>query len=198
MNSARGLGLLAAALLAMTTSAGRAPAQASKAPATKPKTDLRDVRPDAPYEATPLYVVEKMLELAKVGPRDRVYDIGSGDGRIVIMAAQKFGARAVGVELRAELYRKSAARVKELGLEKRAKIIHGDMFATDFSPATVITLYMLPRANALLKPQLEKQLRPGTRVVCHDYGIPGWTAENTITLPAKKRDPHKVILYRRP
>lgn len=164
----------------------------------KEKKDWPDGPPDAPYEPTPPYVVKKMLELAQVSKHDLVYDLGSGDGRIVIMAAQLFGARAVGVELRNSLYKKSSERIRELGLQKRAKVVHGDIFATDFSSASVVTIYTLPIVNRRLGPVLEKKLPPGTRVVCHDYGIPGWKPEKVLTLPAKKRDPHVIYLYRRP
>jgi protein-L-isoaspartate O-methyltransferase len=135
-----------------------------------------------------------MLELAGVSESDTVYDMGSGDGRIVIMAAQRHGAKSVGVELDAGLVKESRERVKELGLDGRVTIIEGDLLQTDLSPASVVTVYLLPSANAKLRPILEKELRPGSRVVAHDMGIPGWT-------PAKEEEfrtgnvIHYIYLY---
>ncbi len=151
-----------------------------------------------PYVPTPPDVVEKMLELAKVGPEDVVYDLGSGDGRIVIMAAQKFGAQAVGVELDDELYKQSSARIKELGLDKRAKIIHGNLFEANFRPATVVTLYLLTSVNEKLRPYLEKQLSPGTRVVSHDFKMPGWSGEKMVDVTSQDGVSHTIYLYIRP
>ena len=154
----------------------------------------------APYVPTPHKVVEKMLELAQVGPNDVVYDLGSGDGRIVIMAAQKFGAQAVGVELNGDLFKQSSARIAELGLDKRAKILHENMFDVSVSvrPATVVTLYLLTSVNERLRPILEKQLRPGTRVVSHDFKIPGWEPEKVVEVTSDDGMSHTVYLYVRP
>jgi protein-L-isoaspartate O-methyltransferase len=152
----------------------------------------------SPYVSTPLRVVEKMLELAEVGPDDTVYDLGSGDGRIVIMAAQKYGARAVGVEIRSELAEKSSKEIARLGLEKSARIIHGDMFETDPGRATVVTLYQLTVVNKRLRPMLEKRLRPGTRVVAVDFQIPGWTPAKAITVTSENDNQYSLFLYVRP
>ncbi len=127
-----------------------------------------------PYVPTPMRVAEKMLELAEVKTSDCVYDLGSGDGRIVILAAQKFGALAVGVELDAKLVRESSARIAARGLEKRAQVVRADMFTTDLRPATVVTIYQLGIVNQRLRPHLERQLRSGTRVITLDFPIPGW------------------------
>jgi cyclopropane fatty-acyl-phospholipid synthase-like methyltransferase len=139
-----------------------------------------------------------MLQLAQVSPADLVYDLGSGDGRIVIMAAQKFGARAVGVELDPDLYKQSAARIKELGLEQRAQILHDNMFKIDVHRATVVTLYLLTAVNERLRPLLEKQLRSGARVVSHDFQIPGWEAEKNEEMISKNGISHRIYLYVRP
>lgn len=159
---------------------------------------FNDLEHLVPFVPTPLEVVEKMLELAQVAPDDVVYDLGSGDGRIVIMAAQKFGAQAVGVELDPKLYEQSSARIKELGLEQRAKILHENMFEVDFHRATVITLYLLTSVNEALRPKLEKHLRPGARVVSHDFQVPGWTAEKTVEVISHNGLSHTVYLYVRP
>ena len=152
----------------------------------------------APYVPTPMVVVEKMLELAQVDSSDRVYDLGSGDGRIVIMAAQKFGAQAVGVELDDKLASESSARIAELGLQNRAKILHANMYKVDLRPATVVTLYLLTSVNERLKPILEKSLRQGARVVCHDFKVPGWEPEKTVNVVSDSGVSHTLFLYVRP
>jgi len=151
-----------------------------------------------PYVPTPPEIVEKMLKMAKVGPDDTVYDLGSGDGRIVIMAAQKFGARAVGVELDPDLFKQSFDRVKELGLADQVTILHENMFQVNVRRATVVTLYLLTSVNERLRPQLEKQLRPGTRVVSHDFQMPGWEPEKSEQVISKNEVTHKIYLYIRP
>ncbi|MGQ9918099.1 MAG: SAM-dependent methyltransferase [Bryobacteraceae bacterium] len=129
----------------------------------------------APYYPTPETVVERMLKLAGVKPGEKLYDLGSGDGRIVIMAADRFKANAVGVEFDADLVKQSTDRIRALGLGKRARIIEGDLLQQDYSDADVITIYLLPSAVEKARPLLEKQLKKGARVVAHDFGIPGWT-----------------------
>jgi predicted RNA methylase len=167
-------------------------------PAPQELQPVNDLERIVPFVPTPMEVVEKMLELAQVTPDDVVYDLGSGDGRIVIMAAQKFGAQAVGVELDPKLYEQSSGRLKELGLEPRAKILHENLFEVDFHRATVITLYLLTSVNEHLRPKLEKQLRPGARVVSHDFQVPGWKAEKTVEVISNNGLSHTVYLYVRP
>jgi len=128
----------------------------------------------APSIPTPSAVVDRMLEAAHVTSSDVVYDLGSGDGRIVIAAAQKFGARAVGVEVMPDLCRKAQQRIRELGLADRASIVEGNVFRVDFSPATVVTMYLMTDSNERLRPNLEKYLKPGTRVVSNQFPIKGW------------------------
>jgi len=152
----------------------------------------------APYVPTPQDIVDKMLELAKVTSDDVVYDLGSGDGRIVITAAQKYGARAVGVEINPDLYRQSSSRIKELGLDDRAHIVCEDMFEVSVHRATVVTLYLLTSFNEKLRPKLERELRPGARIVCHDFHIPGWDPEKVVDVTSKNGLPHKMYLYIRP
>ncbi|MGB9610653.1 MAG: SAM-dependent methyltransferase [Bryobacteraceae bacterium] len=129
----------------------------------------------APYYPTPETVVERMLKLGGLKAGEKMYDLGSGDGRIVIMAADRFKANAVGVEFDEDLVKQSTARIRALGLEKRARIIHGDLLQQDYSDADLITIYLLPSAVEKVRPLLEKQLRKGARVVAHDFGVPGWT-----------------------
>ena len=128
----------------------------------------------APYVATPLDVVERMLMLARVGPSDVVYDLGCGDGRVVIMAAQKFGARGVGVDIEATLVDEAIAKAKAAGVADRVTFRVQDALTLDVSPATVVTLYLLASANARLRPILMRQLRPGARIVSHNFPIGDW------------------------
>ncbi len=144
------------------------------APAQEQKPDTEKL---APYYPTPESVVERMLKFAGLKPGEKLFDLGSGDGRIVIMAAQKFGADATGVEIDAELAKDSAEKIRSLGLEKKARIVRGDILRQDYSSADVLAVYLLPRSNERLRPMLEKQLRNGTRVVAHDFVFRGWTPE---------------------
>lgn len=128
----------------------------------------------APYVSSPLPVVRRMLVLSELKPGELVYDLGSGDGRIVIMAAQEFGARAVGVELREDLVKQAIDKVSELSLNGTVKIVQSDMFKVDLSQADVVTLYLTTSANEKVKSKLESELRQGARVVCHDYEVLGW------------------------
>lgn len=127
------------------------------------------------YEDTPLPVVEAMLRLARVDRYDLVVDLGSGDGRIVIMAAERFGAQAIGIELDPALAASSRRAVAERGLEEKVKIMEANFLDVDLSHATVVTTYLPEDTLGLLKPHLEEFLRPGTRGVAHQYGVPAWT-----------------------
>ena len=151
----------------------------------------------APFVATPMQVVEKMLEVAQVTSSDVVYDLGSGDGRIVIMAAEKYGAKAVGVELDRLLVEESTEKIQERNLEELATIIQGDLLQADVKPATVVAVYLLPGANEKLRPKLEKELRPGTRVVVHDIRIPGWRSAQDEAVQVGGGS-HFVYLYKIP
>lgn len=152
----------------------------------------------APYYPTPETVVEKMLLFGGIQPGDTVFDLGSGDGRIVIMAAKKFKAKAIGVEFDHDLCVKSQARIQKLGLAKTASIIEGDLLAQDYSSADLITVYLLPVSNEKVRPMLEKQLKKGARVVAHDFEIGGWTPTEVkdIDDDGEGRS-HRLYLYRR-
>ena len=149
-----------------------------------------------PYVPSPQYVVDKMIELAGVKPGDLVYDLGSGDGRIVITAAQQ-GAKAVGFEIDGDLVGESRANIKKAGVEALAEIRHQDILTVDFSAATVVTMYLLPDVNLQLKPNLLSQLKPGARIVSHSFNMGDWQPDKiervegrTIylwTIPAKAR-----------
>lgn len=149
----------------------------------------------APWVPSPEALVNHMLEIARVGPGDTVYDLGAGDGRIVVAAAQRFGARAVGVELDDNRFAFALARIRQLGLEPRVEMVHGDLLAIDLTPATVITLYQLPSVNEMLRPALERQLRLGARVVTLDYPVSGWKAASVTTRRLADESEHTVYLY---
>lgn len=151
----------------------------------------------APYYPTPPSIVEKMLQIGELKKGEKVFDLGSGDGRIVIMAAQKFGADATGVEIDEALYKQSMAEIKRLKLADRARIIHGDVAAQDYSSADLLTVYLLPDSNTKIRPLLEKQLRKGARVVAHDFEFSGWKPEKTEHLEDEEGRSHSIFLYRR-
>jgi tRNA A58 N-methylase Trm61 len=154
----------------------------------------------APFVPTPVEVARQMLALADVKPGETVYDLGSGDGRLIIMAAQEFGANAVGVELREDLAKQALEKVSELHLENRIKIVQQNFFDVDVSPANVVTLYLTTSANTKVKPKLESELKPGTRVVSHDYEIMGWKPlkiDNFCENPKLGYPTHTIFVYRR-
>jgi Cyclopropane fatty acid synthase and related methyltransferases len=152
---------------------------------------------DVPFVATPEVVVRRMLQLARVQPGEVVYDLGSGDGRIVIIAAKEFGARAFGVEIRKDLYEQSMARIKDMGLSDRATIINASFYEVPLTDADVVTMYLLTTVNERLKPKLEKELRPATRVVTHDFEVPGWRPVVVEEVYEDWRS-HKLFLYKMP
>jgi protein-L-isoaspartate O-methyltransferase len=141
----------------------------------------------APDFPSPQAVVEKMLEAAHLKPGELVYDLGSGEGRIVITAARKFKARAVGVELSGDLCKQAEARVKALGLSNQVKIVHANLLKVDLRPADVVTIYLLTASNELLRPNLERDLRSGARVVSHDFEIRGWKPTSIEKIEAEGR-----------
>lgn len=145
------------------------------------EAQAREARPlDVPFVPTPMQVVDAMLDMAKVGKDDLLYDLGSGDGRIVIRAAQRFGCRGVGVDLNPERVREAKAAAKKAGpqIESLVRFEEGDVFTFDFSPATVVTMYLLPSVNVKLRPRILKELKPGTRIVSHDFDMGEWKAED--------------------
>jgi SAM-dependent methyltransferase len=143
---------------------------------------------DVHYVPTPEPVVDKMLELAKVGKDDVVYDLGCGDGRIVVTAAKQFGARGVGVDLDWRRIRESNANARKAGVTDRVTFVRGDLFKMDFKDATVVTLYLLPELNVKLRPKLFRELRPGTRIVSHEFDMGEWKPEKTVTVTIDQRN----------
>ena len=154
----------------------------------------------APFVATPTPVVRQMLILAELKPGERLYDLGSGDGRAVIMAAKDFGARSVGVELREDLVKRALSNIHELGLETRAHVLQNDIFKVDLSEADVVFLYLTTSANEKVKPKLETELKPGARIVSHDYEVLGWKPskiDNFCENPRLGYPSHTLYVYKR-
>lgn len=151
----------------------------------------------APYYPTPESVVRRMFELGGLKAGDKMFDLGSGDGRLVIMAAQKFKADATGVELDTDLYKQSSDRIKKLGLEKTARIIHGDLLQQDYSSATFLAVYLLPNSiDDKLTPILERQLKKGTRIVSHDFEFAKWKPLKTVDIDDDGEGrSHRLYLY---
>jgi SAM-dependent methyltransferase len=143
----------------------------------------------APYIHTPADVVERMLELAGTGPGDFVLDLGSGDGRIVIAAARRFGARGLGIEWDASLVAQSRRNAEAAGVGERARFFEGDVLVADLSQATVVTAYLLPDLLGGLMPRLASELRPGARIVSHAFSMPGWTPDRAETLQVVSLEP---------
>jgi SAM-dependent methyltransferase len=144
----------------------------------------------APYVASPVHVVDRMLEMAKMKAGETLYDLGCGDGRILIAAVQRYQVKAVGVEISPKLVAQATRSIERAGLTEQARVIPGDLLDVDFSGADVITLYLATPLNEQLRPRLEKLLKPGARVVSHDYAVPGWK-------PSKidKTESHLIYLY---
>ncbi len=154
----------------------------------------------APFVPSPFPVVRQMLVLAELKTGEILYDLGSGDGRVAIMAAQEFGARSVGVEMQKDLVKRAMNKISELQLQDKIKIVNDDIFKIDVSAADVVTLYLTTSANSKVKPKLEKELKPGARVVSHDYEILGWKAikvEKFIENPRLGYPSHTIYVYKR-
>jgi tRNA A58 N-methylase Trm61 len=152
----------------------------------------------APYVVTPERAVDRMLEMAHLHQGETLYDLGCGDGRILISAVRRYKVKAVGVEISNQLAKSAAERVKKEGLQNQITVIHGDFMQTNLSAANVVTLYLAPTANDTLRPNLEKYLRPNTRVVSYDYPIPGWKALETTEAAGYHGATHTIYLYQVP
>jgi hypothetical protein len=139
---------------------------------------------DTPYVQTPQNVVDRMLQVARVGPGDYVIDLGSGDGRMVITAAQKYGARGFGVDLDRRLVELANRRAASAGVADRAAFYERDLYETDLSGASVVTIYLLPEVNLMVRPKLLATLKPGTRIVSHDYNMGDWPPDEQMVVDA--------------
>jgi predicted RNA methylase len=159
-----------------------APPNAVQVQETTPTVQTQERTPDVVYVPTPPEVVDKMLELAKVGKNDILYDLGSGDGRIPITAAKKFGTQGTGIDIDPERIKEANANAQKEGVTDKVKFLQQDLFKTDFSKATVVTLYLLPELNVKLRSQLFQQLKPGTRIVSHAFDMGDWKPEKTVNV----------------
>jgi len=152
----------------------------------------------APYVTSPEHAVDKMLEMANLKSGETLYDLGCGDGRILIAAAERYKVKAVGIEISDHLAKTAAEKVKKAGLQSQVKVVHGNFMHTDLSGADVVTLYLATTANESLRPNLERYLRPNTRVVSYDYPIPGWKPVNTADSEGRHGANHTIYLYQVP
>jgi precorrin-6B methylase 2 len=148
-----------------------------------------------PYVPTPQEVVERMLELAQVKKGDVVYDLGSGDGRIVVTAAKKYGVKAIGFEIDPERIKESAENIKKAGVGHLVEIRQQDIRTVDLSPATVLTMYLLPEVNLMIRPNIWKQMKPGSRVVSHDFDMGDWKALKTENIKDGSGWDHTLYLW---
>ena len=161
----------------------------------------RDVREHsqnlAPFVASPQPIVDRMLDVAAVKPGDMVYDLGCGDGRILITAAKRFKAKGVGVELSEKLVNSTNEAIKRMNLQDEVKIIHGHLLEVNLQPADVVTIYLETNSNDLLRPNLEKYLKAGARVVSHDFEVRGWKPSKVEKINSHNRN-HTIYLYTMP
>jgi cyclopropane fatty-acyl-phospholipid synthase-like methyltransferase len=154
-----------------------------------------DFPEEIPFVPTPIEVVDRMLEIAEVQKDDVVYDLGSGDGRVVIRAAKKYGARGVGIEMDQSLIDKARKAAEAEGVNHLVEFRAEDALKTNLSPATVVTLYMLPWFNEAMKPNFKKYLKPGSRIVAHDFGIEGWKPDKMEKLPQPEKKAGGYVHY---
>jgi|SRR5690242_13398450 SAM-dependent methyltransferase len=152
----------------------------------------------APYVTSPEHAIDKMLQMANLRSGETLYDLGCGDGRILIAAAERYKVKAVGIEISDHLARTAAEKVKKAGLQNQVKVVHGNFMRTDLSGADVVTLYLATTANESLRPNLEHYLRPNTRVVSYDYPIPGWKPIETSESEGHHGTNHTIYLYQVP
>ena len=150
---------------------------------------------EVPFVPTPPDVVDRMLEMAQVKSGDVIYDLGSGDGRIIIRAAKRYGVKGVGIEIDADLVQKARDNAFKEKVDQLVEFRMQDALTVDVSPATVVTLYMLPEFNAKLRPIFDKQLKPGSRVVSHDYEIEGWVPDKIERVKGDFLHDHTILLF---
>src|SRR5215471_9760021 len=156
--------------------------------------DPRYTRKLAPFVSSPARVVDRMLQLANVKPGETVFDLGSGDGRILIAAVKNYKAKAVGIEISPKLASMAKERIQKEGIASEAHVIEGDLLQADLTGADVVAIYLATSLNAQLRPRLEKYLKPGARVVSHDYAVPGWKPTKSEELDNK----HLIYVYEMP
>lgn len=169
-----------ALLFPFAATAGTQAAPATDSPPARAPAAVQTRTPDVIYVPTPQPVVDAMLKLARVKRGDVLYDLGSGDGRIPVTAAKRFGIRAVGIDIDPQRIAEAEANVKKAGVAKLVTVKNEDLFETDFSDATVVTLYLLQSLNQKLRPRLLQELKPGTRIVSHSFDMGDWEPEKTV------------------
>jgi cyclopropane fatty-acyl-phospholipid synthase-like methyltransferase len=150
----------------------------------------------SPYVASPDRVIERMLEMAKIKPGETLYDLGCGDGRILIAAVEKYKAKAVGVEISPKLVARANSWIEKAGIQDQARVIQGDLLEVDLTGADVVAIYLETQLNEQLRPRLEKYLKPGARVISHDYEVPGWKPTKVDKTEGKQG--HLIYLYEMP
>ena len=158
------------------------------------RVPLVDQRSVAPFVPMPWHVVDRIIEVVEVSEDDVVYDLGSGDGRILVRAAKNRGARGVGYEINPTLVEEARSAISAAGVQDRVEVREGDFFDADLSPATVVTLFLITSAQRQLRPKLLEELRPGTRVACYMWEIPGWNPSKTVTVPVSGAA-HPIYVY---
>jgi SAM-dependent methyltransferase len=151
----------------------------------------------APYVSSPQQIVDKMLETAQIKPGETIFDLGCGDGRILFTAAERYRAKAVGVEISENLVKVVNEAIQRRNLQEQVQVIHGNLLKVNLSSADVVTIYLETGSNDLLRPNLERDLHHGARVVSHDFVVPGWKASRVETIDAFKRS-HTIYLYEMP
>lgn len=182
-------------------SCGAAPGQAPEASRSKPARTVHET--EVIFLATPQEVVDRMLEVAEVSAADVVYDLGCGDGRVVVTAARKYGAHGLGVEIHPQRVAEARDHARKAGVEHLVRFEQGDIFEVDLKPATVVALYLFPDLNTRLLPQLQK-LRPGARIVSHDFGFEGkapervWKVQAPVYDGAAEVRTHELLLWHAP
>jgi len=151
--------------------------------------------PCVPYVPTSEEIVRRMLQIANVKPNEIVYDLGAGDGRIIIIAATEFNARSIGIEIRKDFVQDIENKIRKLKLEDRVSIIHGSFFDVNISEADVVTMFLLESVNEKLKPKLERELKPGARIISHEFKIPGWKPNYYEKFRCSDGTKHDLYLY---
>lgn len=175
--------------LAMILTLAMAAGATTQAPVQAPR------EPDVPFVPTHEKIVAEMLRVAKVNKDDVLYDLGSGDGRIVITAAKKFGTRGTGIDIDPKRVEEARENAQKAGVTDKVKFIEGDIFDADFKDATVVTLYLLPAVNLKLRPKLLSELKPGTRIVSHNYDMGDWKPQQTIKIKLPSGTEHMVYYW---
>ena len=182
-----------ALVFAVVSAPASGAAQATAAPSKNAPAPART--PDVIFVPTPREVVDQMLAVARVGKNDVVYDLGSGDGRIVITAAARFGARGIGIDIDPQRIAESRKNADSAGVTDRVKFYERDLFKTDLSEATVVTLYLLPELNVKLRPKLFAELKPGTRIASHDFDMGDWQPDSVMKVPNSTRGESTVYYW---